>query len=238
METQKTTNKYKNGKIYKIVCDTTNMTYIGSTIQGLSSRLSGHRADYKRYLNKKKYFISSYKILENNNYKIILIDNCPCNSKEELHKIERKYIESMDCINKCIPTQTKKEWKEKNKEKIKEYNKQYRENNKEQILEQKQEYYQNNKETQKKKVKEHYQKNKEKIKKRVKEYRENNKDKIKEQKKEYRENNKTKIKEQKKEYYKDKIECEYCKCIFRKNNLKRHQKSLKCKKFQLLVNED
>ena len=130
METQKNTNKYTKGKIYKIVCDTTGLTYIGSTIQGLSSRISGHRADYKKYLNKKRDFITSFKVLENDNFKIILIENFPCNSKEELEREERNYIETMDCINKVIPTQTYEEYYENNKDKLLEYKKQYWEKNK------------------------------------------------------------------------------------------------------------
>ena len=150
METQKTTNKYTKGKIYKIVCDTTGLTYIGSTIQGLSSRISGHRADYKSYLNKKRTnYVTSFDILKNNNYKIILIENFPCNSKEELEREERKYIETMDCINKVIPTRTHKEYlvkyNEENKEQIKEYHKEYCENNKERIKIQKKENYEKNK---------------------------------------------------------------------------------------------
>jgi len=138
METQKNTNKYTKGKIYKIVCDTTGLTYIGSTIQGLSSRISGHRADYKSYLNKKRTnYVTSFDILKNNNYKIILIENFPCNSKEELEREERKYIETMDCINKVIPTRTDKEYKENNKERIKIRDKEYKQKNRE-IIEAKQ----------------------------------------------------------------------------------------------------
>tara|TARA_R110001592_G_C12875387_1_gene724171 strand:- start:43 stop:615 length:573 start_codon:yes stop_codon:yes gene_type:complete len=57
----------------------------------------------------------------------------------------------------------------------------------------------------------------------------NNNDKIKNNRKNYYENNKEKLKEKSKV----KIECEYCKCIITKRQLKRHQQSLKCKKFQL-----
>ena len=207
MESEKKGKKgidYSKGKIYRIVCDTTGLTYIGSTVETLSNRLSKHKSHYKHYLKDKNPFITSFKILENNNYKIILIDNCPCNSKEELHREERKYIETIECVNKYVPGRTDKEYRTDNKDKIKEYKKEYRENNKDKIN----------------------QKNKE--------YREDNKDKIKETQKEWYKNNKTEINEIKKQ----KIECEYCKCIISKTHIKRHQKSLKCLKFQSLVNED
>jgi len=103
----------------------------------------------------------------------------------------------------------KKEYREKNKEKIKKqdakYSKKYREKNKEKIKKQKKEWYEKNKEKKKEKNKKYREKNKEKIKEKKKEYREKNKEKIKKQdakySKKYREKNKEKIKKQKKEWY-------------------------------------
>jgi len=221
-------NKYSRGKIYRLICDTTGLVYIGSTIEKLSRRLSKHRADYKRFLNKKQHFISSYKILENDNYKIILIVNFPCNSKEELHREERKYIETMDCINKIIPTRTNKEYKQQNKEHFKEYHKQYREENKEQIKIKKQEYYHENKERLHIKNKEYNENNKDKIKENTKEYRENNKEQIKIKKKEHYEKNKKIILANKKV----KVICDNCGCEIRKDGLAEHKKSLKCINFK------
>ena len=114
METEKSVKKqidYSKAKIYKLVCNTTGLTYVGSTIQKLSQRLSEHKGHYKSYSQGKyKKYNTAYEIIKNNNYEIILIENCPCNSKEELHREERKYIESIGCVNKVIPTRTKKEW--------------------------------------------------------------------------------------------------------------------------------
>ena len=187
---------YSKSKIYKIVCDTNGLLYIGSTVQKLCKRLSGHRDKYKRYLEGKSNFITSFDIIKNNNYKIILIENYPCNSKEELEREERKYIESIECVNKNIPTRTDKEYRITNKHKIKERNKEYKLNNKDKIKEQKKEYYEKNKD----KLKENYEKKKDKI----------------------------------LEKRKEKIECEFCKSIITKDHLKRHQKSLKCLKFQTI----
>ena len=60
---------YKEGKIYKIVCDNTGLTYYGSTCEKrLSRRLSKHRSDYKSYLNNPEYnFCTSFKVLEGDN---------------------------------------------------------------------------------------------------------------------------------------------------------------------------
>ena len=112
---------YSKSKIYKIVCDTTGLVYVGSTIEALSRRLSGHRAAYKHSLKGNNNYVTSFDVLKNNNYKIILIDNYECNSKEELHREERKYIESIECVNKIIPTRTDKEYREDNKDKRLEY---------------------------------------------------------------------------------------------------------------------
>ena len=82
---------YKQGKIYKIVDLTTeNNIYVGSTCQTLEKRLSGHVWDYSR----NKYLTSS-EVLKNGNYEIVLIENYPCDSKFELHKRERYFIETI-----------------------------------------------------------------------------------------------------------------------------------------------
>ena len=90
---------YQNSKIYKLIDNTNGDVYIGSTTQTLSRRLDGHRGHYKHYLNKTGRKCLSFKIIKNNDYKIILICNCPCNNIEELHKIEQKYIDEYECIN-------------------------------------------------------------------------------------------------------------------------------------------
>jgi predicted GIY-YIG superfamily endonuclease len=94
--------KYEKGKIYKLVDNTNGNIYIGSTIQSLSKRKSQH----KEIKNKCK----SKLIINNGDYDIILIENYPCSSKEELFARERYFIENIECINKMIPGRTKKEW--------------------------------------------------------------------------------------------------------------------------------
>lgn len=79
--------------------------------------------------------------------------------------------------------------------------KQYRELNKDKIKQDKKKYYNENKETIDITKKEYQQKNKELIKKYQKEYREKNKDTIKEYNKKYRETNRETIKQSKKKYY-------------------------------------
>ena len=69
---------YKLSKIYEIRCNITNKFYYGSTCQKyLSSRIAQHTADYKRWLkdNKKYSYMSSFEIIKNGDYKIILVEN-------------------------------------------------------------------------------------------------------------------------------------------------------------------
>ena len=92
---------YQLGKIYKIVCNVTDLVYIGSTCEPtLARRLTKHVNNYKRYLDKKYHYTSSYDILESGDYDMILIESYPCNSKDELHARERYWTNQIKCVNK------------------------------------------------------------------------------------------------------------------------------------------
>ena len=192
---------YANGKIYRIVCNISGKQYIGSTTQSLSMRLAGHKKDYNYFLKGNKNWITSFEIIKNNDYSIILIENVNCNCKEELFKRERFYIESMSCVNRHVPTRTFAEYYEANKEHIQEWNKQYREANKQEISEQRKDYYEANKDKILELRKDYYEENKQEISERKKIYRGKNKQKISELKKEYYEANKEKIKDKRKKPY-------------------------------------
>jgi hypothetical protein len=142
---------YKNGKIYKLWSPEGDEIYIGSTIQPLYARLSAH----------KKTKNCSAKILfeKYDDVRIELIECVPCDNKEQLNKKEGEYIRKLDCINRNIAGRTKKEYREDNKEKIKEYTKEYYQDNKEHVKE----CRENNKEYKKEYDKEYKKNNKEKI---------------------------------------------------------------------------
>ena len=77
-------NKYQQSKIYKIVGN--GLTYYGSTYEKtLARRLSKHRGQYKDYIYGKAPYYTSFEILATENYEIILVENYPCNNKDELH---------------------------------------------------------------------------------------------------------------------------------------------------------
>jgi hypothetical protein len=119
---------YKNSKIYKIISNETEDIYIGSTTQPLYKRFYEHKSKYKLWLGGQHCYVSSFELLKYGKCDIILIEDHPCERKEQLHARERYWIENTNCINKNIPTRTKKEYD-------KQYHKQYRKDNKEKIKE-------------------------------------------------------------------------------------------------------
>ncbi len=101
---------YGNGKIYKIVCNVTGLVYIGSTTQNLSKRLTSHKCDFGKWKkNKSRGYISSYKVLENDNFDIILIEDYPCERKEQLIARERYWKEKTKCVNLRNPHRTEEQ---------------------------------------------------------------------------------------------------------------------------------
>jgi hypothetical protein len=170
---------YQNGKIYKLTSFQTDKIYIGSTCQSLAVRKAGHKCGYKLYMNGKGKKVLSYELFELGDVDIVLLENVPCETREQLYARERYYIENTDnCVNKCIPTRTITEWavdnreklnsknklyKEANKDKIKVMNRKYRDANKDIIKKKKLEYYEANKDIIKKKKLEYYEANKEAI---------------------------------------------------------------------------
>jgi hypothetical protein len=110
---------YKLAKLYKIVDNTTDNIYIGSTCEPtLARRLAGHVAHYKHYLRGKGNYITSFEILKNEDYDIILMADVPCERKDQLHHIESHYIKHNVCVNKAIPNRTNSDYYKDNKIKI------------------------------------------------------------------------------------------------------------------------
>ena len=193
---------YANGKIYKIVCDTTNKQYIGSTTLSLSKRLSKHKTSYTAFLKDGNILrkTMALDLFVNDNYKIILLEAYPCENKEQLLKKEREHIDKTVCVNKIMPFTTEEErlkkqkeyldkYRMKNQNKLAEYYHTYEVNNQERIKERRANYYQNNKTEIRTKRKAFLQNNIE-VQERRKEYRRayyaRNRDKILEQRRQHR----------------------------------------------------
>ena len=156
---------YQLGKIYKIVDNTNGNIYVGSTCEPtLARRLSKHVSDYKCWKKGIKPSKStSVNIIANGNYDILLIEEYPCETKDQLHAKEGFYIKQLECINKCIMTRTMNEWRADNENEIKEYNKNYRKENINIILEKEKKYRNENKEEIKQRCKHWRLKNADKI---------------------------------------------------------------------------
>lgn len=148
-------NKYQRGKIYKLVSSQTDKIYIGSTIKKLKQRKAHH----------KFCPVSSRKITCFDDFDIVLIKNYPCNSRKELEREEGCLIkQNLDiCVNQQIAGRTDKEWRDENKDILKQKHKIYILNNIEKIKITKNNYYLKNKEIIKEKHKIYKNKNKDKI---------------------------------------------------------------------------
>ena len=131
---------YQNGKVYSIRSPSTEMFYIGSTIQPLSKRFHEHK--------KKPNATNAKVILDFGDAYIELIHNYPCKTKEELTKNEGEQIRlnKGKCVNTRIEGRTNKEYRVDNKQKLQEGSKKWREANQQHIKDNHKEYYENNKE--------------------------------------------------------------------------------------------
>lgn len=154
---------YKNGKIYVIRNHINNKVYVGATTQSLSKRFGEHKSSIK-----KKYPL--YTEMTNigiDNFYIELVENYPCNSKDELGAREGHYIRQFDSYNNglnCkIEGRTIKTYYDENKEQKKLYSKQYREENKAKIADINKEYYEKNKDRVLNSNSKYYYKNKDEI---------------------------------------------------------------------------
>jgi len=135
---------YANGKIYTIRSYLTDNIYIGSTTQSLTKRLSKHKADYKGFIAGKYPTVTSFEIIKFGDAYIELLEECPCYNKNQLCKREGEFIREHECVNKCIPGRTYKEWCDEKKDKIIENKKEYYKQNKDKIKEYKKEYREQN----------------------------------------------------------------------------------------------
>jgi hypothetical protein len=213
---------YKKGKVYRLVCNNTGNQYIGSTTQSLSQRLGGHKTDYKRFIDgKMTRQISSFSILCENNFEMILIEEYSCENKNQLERRERYFIETMECVNKVKPSRTreeKKEYKQKyqqeHKEEVQKYREKYQQEHKEEVQKYHQKYYQENKEELQKNQQKYRQEHKEELQKyqqerkeELQKYRQEHKEERKEYWQKYRQEHKEELqkyrqehKEERKEY--------------------------------------
>ena len=137
---------YKNGRIYQIRNTFDDDVYVGSTCQALSKRMAWHRENRKAtakqhrpiYVKMKEYGVECFYIE--------LIEEYPCENKEQLRKREGHFIREIATLNMCQAGRTNREYKLDNHEQILLQGKQYYESHKEQITKYHEKYRLDNKE--------------------------------------------------------------------------------------------
>ena len=213
---------YKNGKIYCLRTHQSDEIYIGSTCSPLYKRLYEHKNNYNNWLNGKYKYYTSYELLKKyNDVYIDLLEEYPCENKNQLRKREGELQREMNCVNKNIAGRTCKEYYDDNKYELLKKQKKYNDDNKEYINSRQKIYNAVNREKRIETSRTYREKNRQEINKKQREWNKDNKDKISQQKKQYYNDNKDKINQ--------KITCD-CGCIVSKKSIKIHQQTNKHKK--------
>ena len=131
---------------YKITSTNTDKIYVGSTEKDINERLNQHETHYRLFKDGKCRYITSFEILEYKDYKIELLENKICESKEERNTVECNYIiNTPNTVNKHLPGRTPEQYYQDNKQELNELHRQYYNDNKEQIDEYQRQYRQDNK---------------------------------------------------------------------------------------------
>ena len=121
-------------KIYKIKSSLTDKIYIGSTRKTLKKRLSGHKNAYKAWSklnNNNLPYITSFDIVQLDDYEIELIETFTCETNKEKLRKEGEHIKlnQLICVNKVIAGRTKTEYRYDNRYKICDQKWQWRQDN-------------------------------------------------------------------------------------------------------------
>ena len=142
---------YSKSCIYKLVHkqDFNNENiYIGSTTNFIQRKKNHKKACNNE--NHQSYNFKLYQYIRQNggwnDWTMIQIQPYSCNSKKELETEERRFIETLKTkLNNNIPTRTNAEWRNDNRDEIKEKDKKKYNDNKIKISENAKKYYEDNK---------------------------------------------------------------------------------------------
>jgi hypothetical protein len=135
---------YQNGKIYCIRNTIDDDIYVGSTTQPLCKRMVHHRSKMKMGSSYKLHLKMADVGLDK--FYIELIENCPCENKEELRKREGFFIREMGTLNSYIAGRTTKDWFIENQESALNYRTIYFETHKNTLCKKQHEYRESHKE--------------------------------------------------------------------------------------------
>lgn len=113
---------YSQAKIYKITNDYNDDIWIGSTCDTLVKKFSVHKAESIRNLRKDCIIHNLIREHGFDRFRIQLIEDFPCEDLYQLRQRQGYYIRELKAINKYAD---KKDYNEKNKERINENYKEY-----------------------------------------------------------------------------------------------------------------
>lgn len=221
---------YSKGKIYIIKNNANDLCYVGSTCQSIENRFCKHKSCVNT-LSKNHYpLYQAMRDLGKQSFYVELVEDYPCNSKQELNAREGHWIRQLNTYNngynRRIEKRTDKERYQdvKDTEEFKDKQRNYVERNKEAIKQYKAEWHEKNKDREEYKAKKrdsdaNFRKNNPE---KIKQYKENSKNKDIEKFKElkaahdrtYRETHKEVIALRKKEYYYKCKEAKVCLKLF------------------------
>lgn len=154
-----TENKYINGQIYVLKCSASDKIYIGGTYHSLKIAHESHNSDFTRYClsSGKRAKLPYFELFQSGDVSIELIEKYPCDDNVMFNRRKAYWIKHFGdkVLYGRISGRTKEEYKEDNKDKIKEdrranyikhkdkkaeYAKKYNQENKVKNLERKQKY--------------------------------------------------------------------------------------------------
>jgi hypothetical protein len=153
---------YSKAKIYAIRAPGTDSVYIGSTTKALSARMANHRATYRMWKDGRLNGVCASKgLMEQDGCYIELLEDFPCDNKEQLNKREGEIIRSMpNAINKNVAGRTSSEYFQENKEVIVAKHNEWLAANKERVAEAHKNWVAANRERRNQKKRENYLKRK------------------------------------------------------------------------------
>jgi len=152
---------YSNTIIYKIVCNDVDIKecYVGHTTNFVK-RKSQHKRNCNN-ITYEKHNLPVYQFIRENNgwdnFNMVMIEEYNAENRLQAETRERYWIETLQSkLNKKLPTQTFKEWYDKNKEEHNKKSRIYQQEHKEHLNKISQNYYETHKEELAEKAKNQY----------------------------------------------------------------------------------
>ena len=105
-------DRYSNGKIYKLVNNVDDEIYVGSTCTPLAKRWYEHKKYAERFPERRvyKHFLRAIGL---SNVRIILIEEYACSNRRQLGKRERFWFDQLQpSLNMQVPSRSREEYEQ------------------------------------------------------------------------------------------------------------------------------